>query len=119
MTIEITDEMVQETIKRSVQKWNESVGPDEPTLTPSDIFSEDVRDYLTAALPIIEKQMRAAWEAEIARAVKRLPWNGVTHGGTMVPLDAVLALLEGGGACCEHSKCPGGSICCCQEGGAE
>ena len=28
-------------------------------------------------------------------------------------------LLEGGGACCEHSKCPGGSICCCQEGGAE
>ena len=34
-------------------------------------------------------------------------------------LDDVLALLEGGGACCEHSKCPGGSICCCQEGGAE
>ena len=28
-------------------------------------------------------------------------------------------LLEGGGACCEHSKCPGGSICCCQEGGGE
>ena len=27
--------------------------------------------------------------------------------------------LEGGGACCEHSKCPGGSICCCQEGGGE
>ena len=70
---------------------------------------------LTAATP----HLRAAWEQEMARAVKRLPWNGVTHGGTMVPLDAVLALLEGGGACCEHSKCPGGSICCCQEGGAE
>ena len=70
---------------------------------------------LTAATP----HLRAAWEREMARAVKRLPWNGVTHGGTMVPLDAVLALLEGGGACCEHSKCPGGSICCCQEGGAE
>ena len=65
MTIEITDEMVRETIKRAVQKWNESVGPDEPTLTPSDIFSEDVRDHLTAALPIIEKQMRAAWEQPI------------------------------------------------------
>ena len=58
MTIEITDEMVRETIKRAVQKWNESVGPDEPTLTPSDIFSEDVRDHLTAALPIIEKAVR-------------------------------------------------------------
>ena len=71
--------------------------------------------FVTAATP----HLRAAWEQEMARAVKRLPWNGVTHGGTMVPLDAVLALLEGGGACCEHSKCPGGSICCCQEGGAE
>lgn len=48
---------------------------------------------LTAAAP----HLRAAWEQEMARAVKRLPWNGVTHGGTMVPLDAVLALLEGGG----------------------
>ena len=46
---------------------------------------------LTAAAP----HLRAAWEQELARAVKRLPWNGVTHGGTMVPLDAVLALLEG------------------------
>ena len=75
----------------------------------------DSENALTAATP----HLRAAWEQELARAVKRLPWNGVTHGGTMVPLDAVLALLEGGGACCEHSKCPGGSICCCQEGGAE
>ena len=48
---------------------------------------------LTAATP----HLRAAWEQELARAVKRLPWNGVTHGGTMVPLDVVLALLEGGG----------------------
>ena len=72
-------------------------------------------DAIRAAAP----HLRAAWEQELARAVKRLPWNGVTHGGTMVPLDAVLDLLEGGGACCEHSKCPGGSICCCQEGGAE
>ena len=73
MTIEITDEMVRETIKRAVQKWNESVGPDEPTLTPSDIFSEDVRDHLTAALPIIEKQMRAAWEQPIRELHKPVP----------------------------------------------
>ena len=51
------------------------------------------REALTAAAP----HLRAAWEQEMARAVKRLPWNGVTHGGTMVPLDSVLALLEGGG----------------------
>ena len=78
-------------------------------------YEREATTALTAATP----HLRAAWEQEMARAVKRLPWNGVTHGGTMVPLDAVLALLEGGGACCEHSKCPGGSICCCQEGGAE
>ena len=52
-----------------------------------------VGQILAAATP----HLRAAWEQELARAVKRLPWNGVTHGGTMVPLDAVLALLEGGG----------------------
>ena len=48
---------------------------------------------LRAATP----HLRAEWEQELARAVKRLPWNGVPHGGTMVPLDSVLALLEGGG----------------------
>ena len=39
--------------------------------------------------------------------------------GYLTACNAIIALLEGGGACCEHSKCPGGSICCCQEGGAE
>ena len=39
--------------------------------------------------------------------------------GTVADTLALIDLLEGGGACCEHSKCPGGSICCCQEGGAE
>ena len=67
------------------------------------IYSRDIEyDYpneemselvLAAATP----HLRAEWEQELARAVKRLPWNGVTHGGTMVPLDSVLALLEGGG----------------------
>lgn len=31
--------------------------------------------------------------------------------------DAVLALI-GASPCCAHPKCPGGSICCCQTGGA-
>ena len=39
--------------------------------------------------------------------------------GYLTACKAIIDLLEGGGACCEHSKCPGGSICCCQEGGAE
>ena len=39
--------------------------------------------------------------------------------GYLTACNAIIDLLEGGGACCEHSKCPGGSICCCQEGGAE
>ena len=57
----------------------------------------DAEDTAQAALSAAAPHLRAAWEQELARAVKRLPWNGVTHGGTMVPLDAVLALLEGGG----------------------
>ena len=51
--------------------------------------SHVAENVLTAAAP----HLRAAWGQELARAVKRLPWNGVSHGGTMVPLDAVLALL--------------------------
>ena len=56
-------------------------------------YTEESRAVITAAAP----HLRAEWEQELAHAVKRLPWNGVTHGGTMVPLDSVLALLEGGG----------------------
>ena len=60
--------------------------------TTGDWHDHKISTALAAAAP----HLRAAWEQELARAVKRLPWNGVTHGGTMVPLDAVLALLEGG-----------------------
>ena len=59
--------------------------------------ASDAKDTAEAALTAAAPHLRAAWGQELARAVKRLPWNGVTHGGTMVPLDAVLALLEGGG----------------------
>ena len=61
--------------------------------TTGDWHDHKISTALAAATP----HLRAAWEAEIARAVKRLPWNGVPHGATMVPLDSVLALLEGGG----------------------
>ena len=103
-TIETTDEMV-----------DASAAAVDNLDPKNQVRTAQIKAILQATTP----HLRAEWEQELARAVKRLPWNGVTHGGTMVPLDAVLALLEGGGACCEHSKCPGGSICCCQEGGAE
>ena len=57
---------------------------------------DEVNDLAPKFVTVATPHLRAAWEQEMARAVKRLPWNGVTHGGTMVPLDAVLALLEGG-----------------------
>ena len=85
---------------------------------------------LTAATP----HLRAAWEQEMAEKIRakflgpdfgRNPMNGqdspdaALHAAYDEGLQTALALLEGGGACCEHSKCPGGSICCCQEGGGE
>ena len=73
----------------------------EPALTPSDIFSEDVRDYLAAALPIIERQVRAAWAEEI-RAIEvpahnlhdQLP-SDHWYAGQKIMRDEIAALLEG------------------------
>ena len=59
--------------------------------------ASDAEDMAREALAAAAPHLRAEWEQGLARAVKRLPWNGVPHGATMVPLDAVLALLEGGG----------------------
>ena len=88
----------------------------------------------TAAIQAAEPHLRAAWEQEMAEKIRakflgpdfgRNPVNGqdspdeALHAAYDEGLQTALALLEGGGACCEHSKCPGGSICCCQEGGAE
>ena len=87
-------------------------------------------DAIRAAAP----HLRAAWEQEMAEKIRakflgpdfgRNPVNGqdspdaALHAAYDEGLQTALALLEGGGTCCEHSKCPGGSICCCQEGGAE
>ena len=71
----------------SIRRWLLGLG----SLTLDEV-NDLAPKFVTAATP----HLRAAWEQELARAVKRLPWNGVPHGGTMVPLDAVLALLEGG-----------------------
>ena len=82
MTVEITDEMI------------DAVAMRVDDLDPGNqVRTAHIRAILAAAAP----HLRAAWEQELARAVKRLPWNGVTHGGTMVPLDSVLTLLEGSG----------------------
>ena len=93
--------------------------------------TREAERVLTAAAP----HLRAAWEQEMAEKIRakflgpdfgRNPVNGqdspdaALHAAYDEGLQTALALLEGGGACCEHSKCPGGSICCCcQEGGAE
>ena len=76
--------------------------------------------FVTAATP----HLRAAWAADLVEKIKAeindVDWDyGLNADAYLNGLRRVLALLEGGGACCEHSKCPGGSICCCQEGGAE
>ena len=88
----------------------------------------------TIALAAATPHLRAAWEQEMAEKIRakflgpdfgRNPVNGqdspdaALHAAYDEGLQTALALLEGGGACCEHSKCPGGSICCCQEGGGE
>ena len=84
-----------------------------------------MRDKLAAATP----HLRAAWEQPIRElceaAIKRANDPLAARGFWGEPFPAtvyaqdILDLLEGGGACCEHSKCPGGSICCCQESGGE
>ena len=107
--------------------WDDPAHNDEPTRIR---YRVQAQAALSAATP----HLRAAWEQEMAEKIQakflgpdfeRNPMNG--QGSRDAALDAAydeglqtaLALLEGGGACCEHSKCPGGSICCCQECGAE
>ena len=134
MTIEITDEMI------------DAVAMRVDDLDPGNqVRTAHIRAILAAATP----HLRAAWEQEMAEKIRDLvsdkpenpymynPWDDSSIDPTNLDevvgaavscgwgsgyydgVQAVLALLEGGGACCEHSKCPGGSLCCCQEGGAE
>ena len=87
--------------------------------------THEAANAIAAAAP----HLRAAWEhpirelceAQIERANGPLSPRGFSGQPfpAMVSAVAILALLEGGGGCCEHPKCPGGSLCCCQKGGAE
>ena len=107
-------------IKAAAQAMTDDWNPDrDPVLTA--MFS----DYSATALAAATPHLRAAWAEEVRaidipehRLHDQLP-SDHWYAGQKAMRDEIVTLLEGGGACCEHSKCPGGSICCCQEGGAE
>ena len=108
-------------------------------------YEREATIALTVALPIIKQAVQEVRAEEIRDLVSDKPENPFMYdpwddssidptnldevvgaavscgraSGYYEGLQTALALLEGGGACCEHSKCPGGSICCCQEGGGE
>ena len=83
-------------------------------------YESDAEHILTAATPHLRagvaKEMRDF--RDCYQHTYAIPGDPYAEG-YLTACKAIIALLEGGGACCEHSKCPGGSICCCQEGGAE
>ena len=78
------------------------------------------RDYAMSALEAAAPHLRAAWAEEV-RAIEvpehnqhdQLP-SDHWYAGQKIMRDEIATLLEGGGECCEHPKCPGGSLCCCQ-----
>ena len=109
MTVEITDEMI------------DAVAMREDDLDPGNqVRTAHIRAILAAVAPYLRaetvdrlKNFRNDYQHTYA-----IPGDPYAEG-YLTACKAIIALLEGGGACCEHSKCPGGSICCCQEGGAE
>ena len=72
--------------------------------------------HLRAGIAKEVRDLRSQFHDDAKTAFGRI---GSSTEAYLNALDDVLAILEGGGACCKHSKCPGGSICCCQEGGGE
>ena len=109
MTVEITDEMI------------DAVAMRVDDLDPGNqVRTAHIRAILAAAAPHLRaetvdrlKNFRNDYQYTYA-----IPGDPYAEG-YLTACKAIIDLLEGGGACCEHSKCPGGSICCCQEGGAE
>ena len=104
-------------------------GPWQDAVAERPEWASEIRADCAAELTAAAPHLRAAWEQPIRElceaAIKRANdplaargFYGEAFPATVYAQD-ILALLEGGGACCEHSKCPGGSICCCQEGGGE
>ena len=107
MTIEITDEMVEQMKDALAELFNQRLGPEDAPYIPSD-FNGLAEDELTAVLPIIEKQMRAAVEAPIRELHKPVPMvpglddtpvcDGCENPGRFVLYPCpTIALLEGGG----------------------
>ena len=98
MTIEITDEMVEQ-IRVDVYGKDDC---NDCQCEGSEWERVEIRSYLTAALPIIEKQVRAAWAEEI-RAIEvpehnlhdQLP-SDHWYAGQKIMRDEIAALLEGG-----------------------
>ena len=101
MTIEITDEMVEQMKDALAELFNQRLGPEDAPYIPSD-FNGLAEDELTAVLPIIERQVRAAWAKEI-RAIEvpahnlhdQLP-SDHWYAGQQIMRDEIAALLEGG-----------------------
>ena len=110
MTIEITDELVEQMKDALAELFNQRLGPEDALYIPSD-FNGLAEDELTAVLPTIERHLRAAWEQEMAEKIRakflgpdfgRNPVNGqdspdaALHAAYDEGLQTALALLEGG-----------------------
>ena len=101
MTIEITDELVEQMKDALAELFNQGLGPEDAPYIPSD-FNGLAEDELTAVLPTIERHVRAAWAEEI-RAIEvpehnlhdQLP-SDHWYAGQKSMRDEIAALLEGG-----------------------
>ena len=101
MTIEITDEMRKVAGDAVHDHLYDKPAPDYASPTGDD-FQDIGLAALTAALPIIEKQVRAAWAEEI-RAIE-IPEHNLHdqmpsdhwYAGQKIMRDEIAALLEGG-----------------------
>ena len=81
-------------------------------------YEREAEIALTAAAPHLRagiaeevRNLRSQFHDDAKTAFGRI---GSSTEAYLNALDDVLALLEGGGGCCERPKCPGGSLCCCQ-----
>ena len=121
MTIEITDELVEQMKDALAELFNQSLGPEDALYIPSD-FNGSAEDELTAALPIIKQAVQEVRAEKIRDLVSDKPENpymydpwdddsidptnldevvgaAVSRGwgsGYYEGVQAVLALLEGG-----------------------
>ena len=103
MTIEITDELVEQMKDALAELFNQSLGPEDALYIPSD-FNGVAEDELTAVLPTIERHVRAGIAEEVRDLRSQFHDDAKTAFGRigssteayLNALDDVLALLEGG-----------------------